>query len=167
MKSVTAMPNLRTESSAATVAAVRVPTRQHIGPYEVIRRLGTGGMAEIYHVRGIGSPAPQLIIKCILPELAQKAEFVLAFMNEAKLLAMLCHPNVVRICDFGESNGRHYIALEFLDGPSLASMMGRARKAGKPLPIGLVAFVAREVCRGLAAVHSLRDAVGRPLDIIH
>jgi serine/threonine protein kinase len=167
MSRVAAMPNLRIESSAAAAASVRVRSAPHIGPYEILRRLGTGGMAEIYQVHGKTSSAPPLILKCILPEFSEKAEFVLAFINEAKLLAMLCHPNIVSLYDFGESNGRHYMVLEFLDGPSLASVMGRARKARKPLPIGFVAFVAREVCRGLAAVHSLRDSVGHPLGIIH
>jgi eukaryotic-like serine/threonine-protein kinase len=167
MNSGTAMPNLRTEFSAASAPSFRAPVPQRIGPYEIIRQLGVGGMAEVYRVRPKGSPAPQLIIKCIRPELAKKAEFVLALMNEARLLAMLCHPNIVRILDFGESNGRHYIALEFLDGLSLAAVMGRARKARKPLPIALVAFIAREVCRGLAAVHSLHDSAGRPCGIIH
>lgn len=108
-----------------------------------------------------------LIIKRILPHFAAHPDFVHAFVDEAKILGMLYHPNIVGIYDFGEDNGRHYLALEYLDGPTLASILSRVREAKKSLPFGVVAFIAREVCRGLIAVHSLRDPAGRPMNVVH
>ena len=80
---------------------------------------------------------------------------------------MLNHPNVVGVYDFGEDQGRHYLALEFLDGPSLATIVGRASRLDVPIPVGLVAHVGKEICHGLHAVHTARDPQGNPLGLIH
>ena len=140
-----------------------------IGRYELLNRIGVGGMAEVFRAKATGPRGYQrnLIIKRILPHFAAHPDFVRAFVDEAKILGMLYHPNVVGIYDFGEDNGRHYLALEYLDGPSLASILGRVRNAKKTLPFGVVAFIAREVCRGLTAVHALHDPAGRSLNVIH
>ncbi|MBC8133578.1 MAG: serine/threonine protein kinase [Deltaproteobacteria bacterium] len=140
-----------------------------IGRYEVLNRIGVGGMAEVFRARATGPRGYQrnLIIKRILPHFAAHPDFVRAFVDEAKILGMLYHPNIVGIYDFGEDNDRHYLALEYLDGPSLASILARMRNAKKTLPFGVVAFIAREVCRGLIAVHSLRDPSGKPMNVIH
>lgn len=140
-----------------------------IGRYEVLDRIGMGGMAEVFRARATGPRGYQrnLIIKRILPHFASQPDFIRAFVDEAKILGMLYHPNVVGIYDFGQDNGRHYLALEYLDGPTLASVLARARNAKKTLPFGVVAFIAREVCRGLIAVHSLCDPSGRPMNVVH
>jgi serine/threonine-protein kinase len=126
-------------------------------------------MAEVFRAQATGPRGYRrtLIIKCILPHLAAHPEFIRAFVNEAKILGLLNHPNIVGIYDFGEDHGRHYLALEYLDGSSLASLLTRARDAGATLPFGLVAFIAREVCRGLAAVHTLCFPDGSPMNVIH
>jgi serine/threonine-protein kinase len=88
-------------------------------------------------------------------------------VDEAKILGMLYHPNIVSIYDFGEDHGLHYLALEYLDGPTVGSMLMQLRNAKRPLPFGAAAFIAREVCRGLIAVHALQDQRGRPMNVIH
>jgi eukaryotic-like serine/threonine-protein kinase len=140
-----------------------------IGRYEILEKVGVGGMAEVYRAlaRGPGRYQRELIIKRILPHLADDPEFVRAFVEEGKILGLLSHPNIVGVYDFGEADGRHYLALEYLDGPSLAALITRAAAADQPLPVGVVAYVAREVCRGLAAVHTLCDLRGRPLNVVH
>ena len=142
---------------------------QHIGRYEIIEKVGVGGMAEVYRAiaRGPGRYQRELIIKRILPHLADEADFVRAFVDEGKILGMLNHPNIVGVYDFGEDRGRHYLALEYLDGPSLGALVLQAQGAGRQLSPGLVAYIGREVCQGLAAVHALRDRVGRPMNVIH
>jgi eukaryotic-like serine/threonine-protein kinase len=140
-----------------------------IGRYEILDKVGVGGMAEVFRAlaRGPGRYQRELIIKRILPHLADDPEFVRAFVEEGKILGLLSHPNIVGVYDFGEADGRHYLALEYLDGPSLAALITRAAASERPLPVGVVAYVAREVCRGLAAVHALCDLRGRPLNVVH
>ena len=145
------------------------PARPRIGRYEILERIATGGMAEAFRARahGPGGYQRELVIKRILPHLAENADFVRAFVDEAKILGMLNHPNVVGVYDFGEDDGRHYLALEFLDGPSLRSILERAIRRGELLPPGLVAYIGKEICHGLSAVHRARDAGGELLGLIH
>jgi serine/threonine protein kinase len=140
-----------------------------IGRYEIIERIAVGGMAEAFRARarGPGGYQRELVIKRILPHLVEDPEFVRAFVDEAKILGMLNHPNVVGVYDFGEDQGRHYLALEFLNGPSLAAIIERASRLEEPIPVGMVAYFGREICHGLTAVHTLRDPLGRPFDVIH
>ena len=145
------------------------PTAKSVGRYEILGRLGAGGMAEIFRARAYGPGAYQreLIIKQILPHMDQDPTFIQSFVAEAKILGMLHHPNIVGVYDFGEDAGRHYLALEYLDGPSLAEIMGSRERAGNPVPVGIAAHIAHEICQGLTAVHTLRLPNGAPLDVIH
>jgi eukaryotic-like serine/threonine-protein kinase len=147
----------------------QVGINPRIGQYEILGRMGGGGMAEIFRARahGPGGYQRELIIKRMLPHWAADPQFVRAFIDEAKILGMLNHPNIVGAFDFGEDQGRHYLALEYLDGPSLAEMMNQCQQKQVPVPIGIAAFIAREVCHGLSAVHSLRQPGGAPLCVIH
>src|SRR5262249_45911109 len=95
------------------------------------------------------------------------AEFVRMFIDEAKILGMLHHPNVVHVYDFGEDDGRLFLALEYADGPSLARVLRGLRVAGGRMPPGVAAFVAREVCRALDSVHRLAGPDGAPLGVVH
>jgi serine/threonine protein kinase len=140
-----------------------------IGRYQILEKIGVGGMAEVFRARarGPGGYQRELIIKRILPHLVEDQSFVQAFVEEAKILGLLYHPNVVGVYDFGQVDGRHYLALEYLDGPSVADLVVQAAASERLLPAGLVAYIGREVCNGLQAVHSLRDPTGRPLAVIH
>ena len=140
-----------------------------IGRYEMLERIGVGGMAEVFRARarGPGGYQRELIIKRILPHLAEDESFVRAFVDEAKILGLLYHPNVVGVYDFGQADGRHYLALEYLDGPSVADLVVQASRNEQPIPVGIVAYIGREVCNGLQAVHSLRDPADRPLAVVH
>jgi serine/threonine protein kinase len=143
------------------------PTR--VGRYEILERIGVGGMAEVFRARahGPGGYRRELIIKRILPTFAADDAFIRSFVDEAKLLGMLSHRNVVGIYDFGEDRGRHYLALEYMDGPSLSQIIERAAARERPIPAGVIAYVAQEVCRGLAAAHALCDPLGRSLNVVH
>jgi serine/threonine protein kinase len=158
------MPTAETTPAAVTTDAI-----SRIGRYEIVAKVGVGGMAEVFRAiaRGPGRYQRDLIIKRILPHLADEPDFIRAFVDEGKILGMLNHPNIVGVYDFGEDQGRHYLALEFLDGPSLATMMARAKAAAAPIAPAVVAYIGREVCHGLAAVHSMSDRDGRPMNVIH
>jgi serine/threonine protein kinase len=140
-----------------------------IGGYEIVERVGVGGMAEAFRARakGPGGFERELIIKRVLPHLEQDAEFVQGFMNEARILGMLNHPNVVDVYDFGVDEGRHYLAMEYLNGLSIGRILSHLRQRGRRMPLEVAVFVGQEVCRGLTAVHTLTDRDGRPLHVIH
>jgi serine/threonine protein kinase len=157
------------QSSDGEPARAAGEPRPRIGRYEIIERIAVGGMAEAFRARahGPGGYQRELVIKRILPHLAEDPDFVRAFVDEAKILGMLNHPNVVGVYDFGEDEGRHYLALEFLDGPSLATLVERASRLCAPIPAGIVAYVGKEICSGLSVVHTARDPLGNPLGLIH
>jgi len=140
-----------------------------IGRYEIIERIGAGGMAEAFRAkaRGPAGYERELIIKSILPELAEDAEFIRLFVAEAKILGLIKHPNVVQVYDFGEEGGRHFLALEYLDGPSVADMIAVLAHSGQNMPLGLAVYIAREICLGLAAAHGLCGPDDRPLNVVH
>ncbi len=165
-------PPTEAPAAAAEPALPSAPadnSNPRIGRYEILERIAVGGMAEAFRARahGPGGYQRELVIKRILPHLAQDPDFVRAFVDEAKILGMLNHPNIVGVYDFGEDQGRLYLALEFLDGPSLATLVDRATRCGDPVPIGLVAYIGKEICQGLHAVHTALDPQGAPLGLIH
>ena len=89
------------------------------------------------------------------------------FVDEAKILGLLHHPNVVQVYEFGEDDGVLFLALEYVEGPSLSRVLRTLRGANKRMPPAIVAFVAREICRALECVHELADEQNRPLGAIH
>jgi hypothetical protein len=151
-----------------SLAEMGLPATAGSGKYQLLNRLGQGGMAEVWKARlnGPGGFQRTVVIKRILPHLAADPNFVNMFMSEARLSARLSHGNIVQVFEFGEENGEHFLAMEFVHGRDLASLIREHRPLG-PLPPGLCAYVAREVCRALAYAHSLTDDDGRPLRLIH
>jgi serine/threonine-protein kinase len=143
--------------------------RIQIGRYELMHPLGIGGMAEIFKARAMGSAgfSRQVVIKRILPAYGRDPEFVRMFVDEAKILGVLHHPNVVQAYDFGEEDGALFLALEYVDGPSLSRVLRSLRASGRRMPPAVVAYVAREICRALDYVHTLRDPDEKPLGIVH
>ncbi len=154
--------------------AVGIP----LGPYRLVRRLATGGMAEIFLARQEGPDgfARELVVKRILPHLAADPEFTRMFRDEAKLAALLSHPNVVHVYDFGavpDADGTTlYLAMELVRGVDLRALIVRAladaKRTGRTgaIPAHHAAKIASFVCEGLAHAHSVRID-GRPAGIVH
>jgi len=140
-----------------------------LGPYLLGDRLGMGGMAEVYVAQRAGPRgfAKRFAVKRILPELAQDARFVAMFCDEARICAALCHPNIVQVVDFGEANGELFMAMEFVDGVSLARMLRSVSARRERFPRTIALHIAHEVLRGLAFAHEAQDEHGRPLGIVH
>jgi len=140
-----------------------------LGPYLLGDRLGLGGMAEVYvaHRAGPRGFAKRFAVKRILPELAMDARFVAMFCDEARICAALCHPNIVQVVDFGESQGELFMAMEFVDGVSLARLLRTVSARRERFPRGIALHIAHEVLRGLAFAHDAHDEQGRPLGIVH
>jgi serine/threonine-protein kinase len=126
-------------------------------------------MAEVYLGRAEGPAgfSKRLVIKRILPELAQDKDFVEMFLDEARLAALLEHPNVVQVFDFGEDAGQYYLAMEFIQGVSLRSLISLYRRQGRDVPYAASAQIVAGVCEGLQYAHRLCDDAGRSHNIIH
>jgi serine/threonine-protein kinase len=141
-----------------------------LGKYELLNKLATGGMAEVYLARATGPMGfeKELVVKRILPYLAADGRFVEMFLAEARLAARLNHPHIVQIFDFGEADGTWYLAMEHIDGLNLRVLSKRAREAGVELPPAACARIIASVCEGLAYAHERTDpATGEPLGLIH
>ncbi|MBI5549618.1 MAG: serine/threonine protein kinase, partial [Deltaproteobacteria bacterium] len=139
-----------------------------IGKYRLLRKIATGGMAEVYLAQTSGPAGFQktLVLKRILPHLAEDANFVQMFLNEARLAALLNHPNIVQIFDLGEADDSHYIAMEYIDGPNLRTLCRKAAEAGKTVPTEHSARIISLACEGLNYAHDFSDN-GSPLNLIH
>jgi eukaryotic-like serine/threonine-protein kinase len=140
-----------------------------LGKYELVRRLNSGGMAELYLAR---QPGPRgfektVVIKRLLPNLIGDAALVRMFLNEARIAARLSHPNIVQIFDLGSVGKEYFLAMEYVEGRDLGEVQERAGRVGKPMPQSIAAYVGVRLCAALAHAHNLSDAVGRRLGIVH
>lgn len=134
-----------------------------IGPYELVRRLGRGGMAEVHLAIAHGASGFQrkVAIKLLAPELAGDHELERALIHEATLGGRLHHRNLVAVLGLGVHDGNYYAVLEYVDGRDLASHL-----AG-PLDEELALYVVHELALGLAHLHAARDERGLPLGLVH
>jgi serine/threonine protein kinase/tetratricopeptide (TPR) repeat protein len=144
------------------------------GRYRLLDALGQGGMAEVFKAKSFGVEGFEkvLVIKRILPALAESKAFVDMFVHEAKLAVRLSHANVVQVFDLGrveQESGppSYYMAMEYVAGLDLATLLVRCQRRKMPVPFGMAIFVAAEVAKGLDHAHRRRDEQGVPLGIVH
>jgi len=147
--------------------SVAVP--QRLGRYTIVRRLGAGGMAEVFLARSRGAEGTDklLVVKRILPQFASNQRFRAMFVDEAKVALRLNHPNVVQVYGFESDGPSLLLVMEFIDGPDLAQLARAAHGRGERLPPGLCAWIVREVARGLHYAHERKDEDGQSLEIVH
>lgn len=140
-----------------------------IGRYTLEARIAQGGMAAVFlgRVVGPGGFSKKVVVKRILAEHASNPVFVEMFLTEARLAALLNHPNVVQVYDFGEDRGQYYLAMELIDGVSVRALQHRLRKLQQPFPPRLAAHLIAMACAGLHHAHQLRDESGAPLHLVH
>ncbi|EPX64008.1 serine/threonine-protein kinase Pkn6 [Cystobacter fuscus DSM 2262] len=144
-------------------------TRQ-VGKYQLIRKLAVGDTAEVFLAKAAGPWGFEktVAVKCILPHLAREPSFVELFLSEARLAARLTHPNIVQIFDFGEADGSSFLAMEYVDGPSLRTLVRRASARRLSLPPVVCARLISQACEALAFAHDFVDPdTGEPLGLIH
>ena len=143
---------------------------EQLGKYELVRRLAMGGMAEVFLARaaGPGGFEKTLVVKRVLPHLVEDSDFIEMFLREARLAARLDHPNVVQTFDFGEAEGAYYLAMEFVDGITLRTLLKRFHARGVRLPFGASAKLVSYACEGLGYAHDFADPeTGAPLELVH
>ncbi len=153
-----------------TAPAGEVPGPDRFGQYEILERISSGGMAELFRARRSGVEGFQKIvaIKKILPHIAGDEEFITMFADEAKLAAQLNHPNIVHIFDLGKIEaGGYFIAMEHVEGRDLRSILHMARETGLRLPVPLAVAIAAKVAAALDYAHRRRGDDGRELNIVH
>ncbi|MBN1947832.1 MAG: serine/threonine protein kinase [Bradymonadales bacterium] len=147
----------------------QVTTTRPFGRYQLERLIGRGGMGEIYLARMEGAAGfrKPVVIKKILPHLAQQPEFLTRFIDEARIVVTLTHGNIVPVLDMGEVEGEYFIAMEYIPGRDLGEVLRRYRELGELMPVRLGAFVISETCRALDYAHQKTDDQGQELRIVH
>ena len=139
------------------------------GGYKILKKIATGGMAEVFLAKRVGVKGFEklLAIKRILPQFSADDEFISMFIDEAKLAADLTHRNIVQIYDFGNQQDSYYIAMEYVFGKDLKSILKKSIEKQKRIPITQCAYIITEAAKGLEYAHNLKDHFGNPLQIIH
>jgi len=139
------------------------------GKYELLRKLATGGMGQIFLARPSGAPGltKLLVVKRLLPHLATDRSFLNMFLDEAKIASRLDHPNIVRIHELGQAQGSHFLVMDYVAGEDLRTMGEYAQAVGKPIPLGVALRIIADAALGLHHAHQVKDAKGRPLGLVH
>lgn len=140
------------------------------GKYELLERLGAGGMAVVYRARYVVAPgiSKPVVIKRVLGHYAEDPAFVEMFVHEARVSVGLNHGNIVQVFDFGQVQGEYYLAMELVEGQPLSALLKKAQALGlAQLPPPLAVHVAMEMCKGLHHAHTRTDERGRSLGLVH
>lgn len=137
------------------------------GRYEIIKTLGAGGMGEVLLAKQTGVIERLVVIKKVLPHLAQDETFKQRFLDEMKVAASLTHGGIVQVYDYGEVAGELFMAMEFVDGLDLAKIIETEKKRGGKVPLSVVLSVIVEVAQALGYAHSKCDNSGMPLGTVH
>ncbi len=140
-----------------------------IGRYEILERLGEGGMGEVFlaRTRGVQGFEKPVVVKRLLPKLAHSPKLVALFVAEAKLAARLQHRNVVQVHDLGEDHGSLFIVMEYVAGTDLAHLLRTTVAKNVALPVWFSLHAAIEMLGGLACLHDATDERGRRLNAVH
>lgn len=144
------------------------PHEQQLGKYRLVARLGQGGMGTVYlaMASGLGAFRKLLVVKELRHDLPWKESSLSMFMDEAQLAARLDHPNVLQTFEAGEHEGRYFLAMEYLDGQALSTLIERAHARGG-VPLELHVYMLCEVLHGLQYAHDLTDYDGSRLHVVH
>ena len=139
------------------------------GKYYLLERINVGGMAEVFRAKAYGVEGFErlLAVKRILPNIAEDAEFITMFIDEAKIAVQLNHANIAQIFDLGVVDGSYFIALEHVFGRDLRAIFERSRQKGEPMPVAQACFAIMKMCEGLDYAHNKRDAQGREMNLVH
>ncbi|MFB1485099.1 protein kinase [Corallococcus sp. RDP092CA] len=136
------------------------------GPYTLVRRIGAGGMGEVFLAReeGVGRA---VVVKKVLPGLKDTGQFVGRFRDEARVVVRLAHPNIARVYAMGEVDGQLFLAMEYVLGKTLSRLAYRLRQRQRMMPLGPLLQMGIRLCEGLAYAHDATDEAGHPLHLVH
>lgn len=137
--------------------------------YEILAKLATGGMAEIYLARSasVAGVARYVVLKRVLRERASDFRFLRMFLDEARLAAQLQHPNIAQVYDVGKLGESYFFSMEYIHGSNVHALFKSARAAHRSLPISCALTIAVGAAAGLHHAHERLGVEGRPLQIVH
>jgi serine/threonine protein kinase len=142
---------------------------ERLGRYDLLRRLGAGGMAEVHLARAVGPEGFQklVVLKRILPHLSADPEFVRMFLAEARLAAILDHPNVVQVFDIGRDGTDWFFTMEYVYGENLQTVLRAVRRHCGALPLEHAVTIGIGAATGLHYAHERVGFDGRSLQLVH
>jgi serine/threonine protein kinase len=154
---------------AGEIGAGELVPGSTLGSYELLRRLASGGMAELYlaRSRGIEGFEKVVVLKRILPQYAQNRDFVSMFLDEARLSATLQHPNIAQVHDIGQWHGSYFFTMEYIHGQDIRGVLQAAARRHQRIPLAQALTMIAGASAGLHAAHEKRSLDGRPLKIVH
>jgi len=137
--------------------------------YQVIAKLATGGMAEIYlaRVAGVAGVERYVVMKRVLREHASDIHFLKMFLDEARLAAQLQHPNIAQVYDVGKLGDSYFFTMEYVHGDTVRAILHRAHELRRSPPLSCVLAIAAGAAAGLHHAHERIGIDGRPLGIVH
>ena len=142
---------------------------ERFGRYEIVHKLASGGMGEVFLARSVGAAGFQkyVVIKKLLPHLVEQLQFVEGLIREAKLLVRLDHPNIVEVLDLGMEGSDYFMAMEYVHGYNFATVIHYCAQARLAIPIPACAAVSLQVLAGLGYAHALVGPDGVTQNIVH
>ena len=143
--------------------------QSRLGRYVVLKHLASGGMADVLlgRTEGIEGFERHVVLKRIKPEHAKDARFIRMFLDEARVAANLHHQHIVQVHDIGETAGEYLIAMEYLHGEDVRTILSTASKMRQHVPLGCAMAMVSAAAAGLHYAHERRGPDKRPLGIVH
>jgi len=159
-------PGIPTAGSMSTTMEL---IGKQLGRYSLVEHIATGGMAEIFLAQqeSLGKFKKELVLKVLQTRWEEYPEVVDMFLEEARISALMHHPNIVEVFDVAAESGRHYIAMEYIAGRTLADLAKRAIQVTKSISIEVGAYIAAEMASALAYMYDGDGGMGQPLRVIH
>src|SRR3954464_1387649 len=141
---------------------------EQFGKYSLLGHLATGGMAEVWLARQLGMEGFEkiVVIKRARPELTDR-ETTRRFLDEARLVATLEHPNIAQVYEIGQVSGSYFFVMEYIDGADLRRLIETSIARHRPFALADALYIMTHVCAALHYAHEKRDLEGRPLQIVH
>ena len=146
-----------------------MPRAVRLGRYQLLNQIAFGGMAEIYRAKTFTADGtPMLVaIKRVLRHLSEDDEFIQMLADEARIAGLLSHPAIARVFEFAKVGDEYFIAMEYVDGKDVRSILDKCRAEGRWIPPEMAAFIVAEALEGLHSAHETTDDQGRSLNLIH
>ncbi|MCB1042211.1 MAG: protein kinase [Acidobacteria bacterium] len=152
-----------------TQSSKKRPELSKTNEYQLLSKIAAGGMAEVWKARLIGEKGFEKIvaIKKILPHLSDNDEFITMFIDEAKVAANLTHPNIAQIYELGKMGNSFFIAMEYVSGNNLRTVINLCNELGVTVPPEIASFIGMKLCSALNYAHTKKDFGNRDLNIVH
>jgi len=161
-------PGARHHQAAALMLQEPTPEAPlPFGRYQLIRRIGAGGMGEVFLAREGGDAPRAVVVKKVLPNLVANRAFVGRFLDEAKVVVRLKHNNIARVYAMGDVDGEYFLSMEYVQGKTVSRFTKRLRDRKFDMPLGIVLLLGERVCHGLQYAHDSKDESGSPLHLVH